>query len=137
MWRRVAGYGAFLAAGTFALQWLDYQATVRTRIGDVYLLLVAMLFLALGIFVGARALRQPAPLPFDGNPKAIEALKISPRELAVLHELAAGKSNKQIAQALQVSPNTVKTHVARLFEKLEAQRRTDAINRARMLGIVP
>ncbi len=137
MWRRVAGYGAFLAAGTFALQWLDYQATVRTRIGDVYLLLVAMLFLALGIFVGARALRQPAPVPFDGNPKAIEALKISPRELVVLHELAAGKSNKQIAQALQVSPNTVKTHVARLLEKLEAQRRTDAINRARMLGIVP
>lgn len=137
MWRRVAGYGAFLAAGTFALQWLDYQAAVRTRIGDVYLLLVAMLFLALGIFVGARALRQPAQLPFDGNPKAIEALKISPRELAVLHELAAGKSNKQIAQALQVSPNTVKTHIARLFEKLEAQRRTDAINRARILGIVP
>ncbi len=55
MWRRVAGYGAFLEAGTFALQWLDYQAAVRTRIGDVYLLLVAMLFLALGIFVGARA----------------------------------------------------------------------------------
>jgi len=137
MWLRVAGYGAFLAAGTFLLQWLDYQAAVRMRMGDVYLALVALLFLALGIFVGARALRAPAAVPFDGNPKAIEALKISPRELTVLHELAAGKSNKQIAQALQVSPNTVKTHVARLFEKLEAQRRTEAISRARALGIVP
>lgn len=137
MWRRVAAYGAFLAAGTFVLQWLDYQTAVRMRMGDVYLALVATLFLAVGIFVGARALRQPAAPPFDGNPRAIEALKISPRELTVLHELAAGKSNKQIAQSLHVSPNTVKTHVARLFEKLEAQRRTDAINRARALGIVP
>lgn len=137
MWLRMAGYGAFLAGGTFMLQWLDYQAAVRMRIGDVYLVMVALLFLALGIFVGARALRVPAAPPFDGNPKAIEALKISPRELTVLHELAAGKSNKQIAQALQVSPNTVKTHVARLFEKLEAQRRTEAISRARALGIVP
>ncbi|WP_066651889.1 MULTISPECIES: response regulator transcription factor [Sphingomonas] len=137
MWQRVTGYGVFLALGTFALQWLDYQAAVRMRMGDVYLALVALLFLALGIFVGARALRLPAPMAFDGNPKAIDALGISPRELAVLHELAAGKSNKQIAQSLKVSPNTVKTHVARLFEKLEAQRRTEAINRARELGIVP
>ncbi|MBY0519048.1 MAG: response regulator transcription factor [Sphingomonas sp.] len=133
----MAGYGVFLAVGTFVLQWLDYQAAVRMRMGDDYLALVALLFLALGIFVGARALRAPAARPFDGNPKAIEALKISPRELTVLHELAAGKSNKQIAQSLQVSPNTVKTHVARLFEKLEAQRRTQAIHRARALGIVP
>lgn len=137
MWRRVAGYGVFLAGGTFMLQWLDYQAAVRMRMGDVYLALVALLFLALGMFVGARALRQPAAVPFDGNHNAVTALGISPRELTVLHELAAGKSNKEIAQALQVSPNTVKTHVARLFEKLEAQRRTDAINKARQLGIVP
>lgn len=137
MWWRVAGYGAFLASGTLVLRWLDYVAVVRTRTGDVYVAVVAIVFLALGIFVGARALRDPSVMPFDGNPKAIEALKISPRELAVLHELAAGKSNKQIARALDVSPNTVKTHVARLFEKLEVQRRTEAIHHARALGIVP
>jgi DNA-binding CsgD family transcriptional regulator len=55
----------------------------------------------------------------------------------VLAEIAAGRSNKEIAARLHVSPNTVKTHVARLFEKLDARRRTDAINRARALGIVP
>jgi len=55
----------------------------------------------------------------------------------VLKEIAAGRSNKEIAAQLNVSPNTVKTHVARLFEKLGAKRRTDAINRARELGIVP
>lgn len=55
----------------------------------------------------------------------------------MLHSLAAGLSNKEIAAQLNVSPNTVKTHVARLFEKLDARRRTDAIAKARELGIVP
>ena len=71
-----------------------------------------------------------------GNPQAIAALGIYPREFAVLEQLAAGLSNKEIARALGVSPNTIKTHVARLFEKLGAVRRTDAIARARELGIV-
>lgn len=136
MWLRMAGYGAFLATGTFVLQWLDYQHVVRMQMAEVHIALIAVIFLAIGIFVGARGLRDAAPTPFDGNPKAIEALGISPRELSVLHELAAGKSNKQIALALQVSPNTIKTHVARLLEKLDAERRTDAINRARELGIL-
>ncbi|HEX8402176.1 MAG TPA: LuxR C-terminal-related transcriptional regulator [Allosphingosinicella sp.] len=55
----------------------------------------------------------------------------------MLHEIAAGRSNKEIAIELKVSPNTVKTHVARLFEKLGARRRTEAINKARALGLVP
>ena len=64
-------------------------------------------------------------------------LGISPRELAVLREIAAGHSNKQIAARLHVSPNTVKTHVARLFDKLGARRRTEALRKARELGLVP
>ena len=64
------------------------------------------------------------------------ALGISGRELEVLHALAAGQANKEIARSLGVSPNTVKTHVARLYEKLEAKRRTDAVARARALGIL-
>ncbi|MGH8030183.1 MAG: response regulator transcription factor [Arenimonas sp.] len=137
MWKRAIGYGALLAAGTLALQWLDYQRMARMHPGDIYLFLVALGFLVLGIFVGVRVFRSPAPPPFDGNPKALAALGLSERELEVLHELAAGHSNKEIAARLQVSPNTIKTHVARLFEKLEAKRRTDAIRRARELGIVP
>jgi DNA-binding NarL/FixJ family response regulator len=90
----------------------------------------------LGIFVGTRALRAPPRPPFDGNPKALSTLGISPRELEVLQALAAGRSNKEIATRLHVSPNTVKTHVARILEKLGARRRTDAINRARELGIL-
>ena len=137
MWKRVVLYGVLLAAGALALQWLDYQRLARVHTGDVYVFLIAAAFLALGIYIGARVLGRPAPTPFDGNPKAQETLGISPRELTVLHELAAGHSTKEIATRLNLSPNPVKTHLARLFEKLEAKRRTDAINRARELGLVP
>ena len=130
-------YGVFLAAGALALQWLDYQRLVRAHPGDFALFLTALAFLLLGLFIGARVIAPPAPAPFDGNPRALAALGISPRELKVLEEIAAGHSNKEIARRLGVSPNTVKTHVARLLEKLEAKRRTDAIARARALGIVP
>ena len=137
LWKRIGYYGALLAAGTLALQWLDYQRLARTHVGDVYTFLIAASFLALGVAVGTRVLRAPKLPAFDGNPNAVASLGISARELSVLRELAAGRSNKEIAAALEVSPNTIKTHVARLFEKLEAKRRTDAINKARALGIVP
>jgi ATP/maltotriose-dependent transcriptional regulator MalT len=65
-----------------------------------------------------------------------ETLGVSDREFEVLTLLAQGRSNKEIAKQLDVSPNTVKTHVASLFEKLEAKRRTEAISRARELGIL-
>ena len=137
MWKRVVGYGVLLGAGTLALQWLDYQRLARMHSGDIYLFLVAAAFLVLGIVLGVRVFAPPAPVTFDGNPKACAALGLSERELDVLHELAAGRSNKEIAAQLHISPNTVKTHVARLFEKLGAKRRTEAIRRARELGIVP
>ena len=133
---RLAAYGGFLAAGTLALQWLDYQRLARAHSGDIYMFLIAAAFLSIGVFIGARVINAPAPAADNGNPQAIAALGISPRELEVLKELAAGHSNKEIAARLHVSPNTVKTHVARLLEKLGAKRRTDAINRARELGII-
>jgi DNA-binding CsgD family transcriptional regulator len=141
MWKRrtwisIAVYGLLLAAGTFALQWLDYQRLARTQSIELYIGLVALAFLVLGVVIGVRVI-APRPVPdFDGNPQAQAALGISERELQVLKELAAGHSNKQIARNLDVSPNTVKTHVARLFEKLGASRRTEAIRRARELGLV-
>ncbi|MDP3856512.1 MAG: response regulator transcription factor [Stagnimonas sp.] len=138
MWKRAAIYGLLLAAGTLGLQWLDYQRLARAHTGDVYVFLIAVAFLALGVFVGARVIgaRRP-PAEFDGNPKAQASLGISPREIDVLREIAAGYSNKEIARRLNVSPNTVKTHAARLFEKLGATRRVDVVNKARELGILP
>jgi DNA-binding CsgD family transcriptional regulator len=136
MWKQAVWYGLLLAMGTLALQWMDYQRMARAHTGDIYAILVAIAFLALGVFVGTRLTRVPKATAFDGNPKAQAALGISPREMEVLQHMAAGHSYKEIAQTLDVSPNTVKTHVARLFDKLEAKRRTDAINKARQLGIL-
>ena len=136
-WKPVVLYGAVLATGAIALQWIDYQQLVRAHSGNVYSFVIAAGFLALGVYIGARVIGRPRPGAFDGNAKAQAALGISPRELEVLHEIAAGRSNNEIAERLNVSPHTVKTHVARLFDKLDASRRTEAINKARELGIVP
>jgi DNA-binding CsgD family transcriptional regulator len=106
-----------LAAGTLALRWIDYQQLAFAHPAQVYTFVIAAGFLALGVYIGARVIGRPQPSSFDGNAKAQAALGISPRELTVLHEIAAGRSNKEIAAQLNVSPNTVKTHVAKLFEK--------------------
>lgn len=138
MWKRALFYGLLLAAGALSLQGLAYQRLVRTHMADLHLGLVALAFLVLGVLVGARLMRlQQQPPGPASNPQAQASLGISPRELAVLQELAAGHSNKEIADRLNVSPHTVKTHVAHLFEKLGARRRTEAIRKARDLGIVP
>jgi DNA-binding CsgD family transcriptional regulator len=132
----VLAYGALLAAGALLLDWIGFQRLARVHSADMYLFLVAAGFLGIGLFVGARLFAaRPAP-PFDGNPQALAALGISRRELEVLELLAAGHANREIADRLGVSPHTVKTHVARLLEKLDARRRTDAIARARELGIL-
>ena len=137
MWKRVLLYGTLLAAGALGLQWLDYQRLARAHAGDLYVALIAAMFLVAGLVLGMRLMRPAPPCDTAGNPRAITSLGISPRELEVLRELAAVYSNKEIAARLDVSPNTVKTHVARLFDKLGAHRRTEAISKARELGLVP
>lgn len=135
--RRMVAYGALLAAASLALAWIDYNRLARTHALDLWLVMAAALFLALGVFVGARLFGVRRAPPPDGNPAARAALGVSERELEVLCALAAGRSNKEIAADLGVSPNTVKTHVARLFEKLGARRRVEAVNRARELHLLP
>ena len=138
MFRTILIYGVLLAAGAFGLRWLEYQYVIRTHATETYLVLIALAFMGLGIWAGARLFRRPAPGPgpFTPNRQACASLGVSDRELEVLELLAAGRSNKEIAQQLAVSPNTIKTHVANLFDKLEARRRTQAISRARELGIL-
>jgi DNA-binding NarL/FixJ family response regulator len=137
MLKTILIYGAILAAGSFGLQWLQYRFLVHAYPLEVYLGLVALIFLALGVWIGARLFRRAArAAPFEPNTRVQQTLGISERELQVLELLAAGRSNKEIASNLDLSPNTVKTHVARLFEKLEVRRRTEAILRARELGML-
>ena len=137
MWRTILVYGALLAAAAWGLQWLEYQYVVRIHATETYVALVALAFLGLGIWAGAKLFRRAPPTAeFVVNAAAQQSLRISDRELEVLSRLAAGQTNKEIARELDVSPNTVKTHVANLFEKLEARRRTEAILRARELGLI-
>jgi DNA-binding CsgD family transcriptional regulator len=135
--RIVVVYGAILAAASLALEWLQYRYLVRTYSFELYVALVALAFLGIGVWAGGRLFRRaPSPAPFEPNTRVQQTLGISARELEVLDLLAAGRSNKEIAGRLGVSPNTVKTHVAKLYDKLDVKRRTEAIRRARELGML-
>ncbi len=80
---------------------------------------------------------SPSSENFERNEKAVEELGISKRELEVLELIAQGFSNNEIAERLFVSLNTIKTHSSNLFEKLEVNRRTQAVEAAKRLGIIP
>lgn len=134
-WRPALLYGGALALGTAALQWLDWLRVARSAPGEVYLALVALAFLALGLWTGWRLARPLPPLP-AGRAATAAGLGISPRELEVLGALARGQTTKEIARVLGISPNTVKTHTSRLFEKLPAANRTQATARGRELGLI-
>jgi DNA-binding NarL/FixJ family response regulator len=137
MIRTIVLYALALAAGAFALQWVQYNYFARTFSVEIYIVLIAAGFAALGVWAGMRLARRPASATFEKNEAAIAALGITQREHAVLELLAAGKSNKEIAQKLGVSPNTIKTQVASLYQKLEVQRRTQAVQKARELALIP
>jgi len=137
MKRVIALYALALAAGAFLLQWLQYKFLVRAFSVELYIALIAVAFAGLGVWAGLRLARRPASATFEKNAAAIASLGITTREEQVLALLAAGKANKEIAQALGVSPNTIKTQVASLYQKLEVQRRTQAIQKARDLALIP
>jgi len=137
MIRTVVLYALALAVGALALEWLQYQYFARTFSTEIYIFLIAAAFAALGVWAGTRLARRPAPATFEKNTAALAALGITLREQAVLTLLAAGKSNKEIAQKLGVSPNTVKTQIASLYQKLEVNRRTQAVQKAREFALIP
>lgn len=136
MFSLVLFYGVALAALAFLLEWLDYKHAVHAWSTEFYIACIAIVFVALGIWVGNRLTARPRQA-YIRNDAAIASLGVSAREIEVLELLAAGHANKVIARRLAISPNTVKTHVARLFEKLEVASRTQAISKARELDILP
>ncbi len=137
MIRTVILWGLVLAGGALALQWLEYQYLVRAFSRDIYVAVIGVLFAAGGVWVGWRLTTRPASAGFELNARARDSLGLTGQEMRVLEKLAAGQSNKEIARALGLSPNTVKTHLANLFAKLEVRRRTQAIGKARELRLIP
>ena len=136
MLRAALIYGLALAVLAFVLEWLDYRHFVRGIRTELYVVALAILFTMLGAWAGARLTARIPRAPFRRNEEALRYLGISGRECEVLELLAVGHSNKEIARLLGISPNTVKTHVASVFGKLEATRRTQAISKARALEIL-
>lgn len=130
-------YGAALALLSLLLAWLDFRRVAQGWSGSFGVLVLAAGFVTLGIWAGNRLTPRAAAPVFVRNEAAVRELGVSPRELEVLASLAEGAPNKVIARRLAISPNTVKTHVARLFQKLDASNRTEAIARARALRLVP
>lgn len=137
MTRTILLYALALAAGAAALQWLEYRYVTRAFSGEIYIALLALAFIGLGIWVGQRLTPRTAPAEFHRNEEAIRSLGLTARECEILALLASGQSNKEMARSLSISPNTVKTHIARVFEKLEVQRRVQAIEKARWLALIP
>lgn len=137
MWRTVILYALALGLGAAVLEWLHYRHAMRALPTEIYITVIALAFTALGIWAGLKLTPRPAPVTFERNRAAIASLGLSMRECEVLELLAAGQSNKEMARTLGISPNTVKTHLARVYEKLAVQRRVQAIEKARWLALIP
>jgi NarL family two-component system response regulator LiaR len=131
------------------LKLIEYRFLVVEHSLEIYGGLVALVFSALGVWLGLKLTRdrgQPASMPgasaaaapgnFVVDRVRLEALGITPREHEILELIAAGLSNREIAERLFVSENTVKTHSSRLLDKLQAKRRTQAVQRAKEAGLI-
>lgn len=143
-------YGASLAILLLLLKWLELKFVIYDHAFELYAGSIAVLFTGLGIWLSKKlskpqieklvvektVFRDPS-LPFVMNEKELSRLGISQREREVLQLMAEGLSNQEIADRLFVSLNTVKTHAARLFEKLDVQRRTQAVERGKQAGLIP
>ncbi|HXL81834.1 MAG TPA: LuxR C-terminal-related transcriptional regulator [Pyrinomonadaceae bacterium] len=137
-----------------ALKLIEYRFIVLEHSIEIYGGLIALVFAAVGISLGLKVTRKeqviverelivekevmvPAGSPFALNEQRLQELGITKRELEILGLIAQGFSNREIAEKLFVSENTVKTHSSRLFDKLRARRRTQAVQLGKELGLIP
>ena len=133
-------YGLSLAALVAILKFVEYRLFVRDLSMEFYVGVVAVLFTTLGVWVGLRLTRKKVivlPADFTLDQGALDRLALSKREFEVLVLISGGLSNQEIADKLFVSVNTIKTHSSNLFQKLDVSRRTQAIQRAKELRIIP
>lgn len=140
MKRTIILYGLSLAGLVFLLKYLEYQLIVRDLSVEFYVGIVAVFFTALGIWAGLKLTQKKIVMvgpEFILNESALHKIGISKREHEVLTWMAQGLSNQEIADKLFVSLNTVKTHSSNLFLKLEVSRRTQAIQKAKALRLIP
>jgi len=128
------------------LKLVEYRFLVIQHSIEIYGGLIALLFAVLGLWLGLKLTKNketviirevPTPQFFTLNETRLRELGITRRELEILELIANGLSNREIAEKLFVSENTVKTHSSRLFDKLSARRRTQAVQMGKELGLIP
>ena len=140
-------YGATGGVLIVVLKLIEFRFLVVEHSLEIYGGLIAALFAAVGIWLGLKLTRKeevviikqipvPAAEPFTLNAAEIRRLGITKRELEILELIAQGLSNREIAEKLFVSENTVKTHSSRLFDKLSAKRRTQAVQIGKEIGLI-
>jgi two-component system, NarL family, response regulator LiaR len=147
--RHIILYGISLSLLLVLLNWLKLRLVVLDHAFEVYIGSIALVFTGLGIWVALKLARPKEKIvvvekeiyidgkaDFTLNETALNQLGLSKRELEVLQLMAQGLSNKEIAQQLFVSLSTIKTHANNLFDKMGVERRTQAINKAKQLGII-
>lgn len=146
MKRHILIYGLIGGVLITLLKWSEYRFLVVEHSIEIYGGLTAAIFAALGIWLGLKLTKKkvilkevlvPAGQPFVQNARKRQELGITPRELEILELIALGMSNREIAQKLFVSENTVKTHSSRVFDKLGARRRTQAVQMGKEFGLIP
>jgi NarL family two-component system response regulator LiaR len=148
MKRHVLMYGLIGGILIAALKWTEYRFLVVEHSIEIYGGLIAATFAVLGIWLGlkltgkrqtivVKEIPVPAGGPFVLDERKREYLHITRRELEILELIAQGLSNREIAEKLFVSENTVKTHSSRVFDKLGARRRTQAVQLGKEFGLLP
>jgi len=136
-------YGIILAVLVVALRIIEYNYLMRNLTIEIYVGVIAVFFTFIGIWLGVKLINKPRPdilssyENFEINRETLKSLGISEREKEVLWAMAQGLSNKEIAAKLFVSLNTIKTHSTNLYGKLNVSRRTQAIQKARKLNLIP
>jgi DNA-binding CsgD family transcriptional regulator len=147
MKRHVLIYGLVGGILIAVLKWTEYRFLVIEYSLEIYGGLIAAIFAVLGIWLGLKLTRTkhtvvvkevlvPAGEPFALDEKKREGLGITRRELEILELISLGMSNREIAAKLFVSENTVKTHSSRVFDKLGAKRRTQAVQLGKEFGLL-
>jgi len=148
MKRQVLIYGLIGGLLITLLKWTEYRFLVIEHSIEIYGGLIAATFAVLGIWLGlkltgtreridVKEVPVPAGEPFVADERKREGLGITPREMEILGLIATGLSNREIAGRLFVSENTVKTHSSRLFDKLGAKRRTQAVQIGKTARLIP
>jgi NarL family two-component system response regulator LiaR len=137
--RTILPYALAMAALIAVLKFVEYRYFIRDFPAEIAFGLVALLFTGLGVWAGLRLTRRKVVVvrpDFTVDLSLLDRYGISKREYEVLELIAQGMSNREIAAKLFISLNTVKTHSSSLFSKLGARRRTQALQRAKELGLL-